>query len=259
MGRTIPHVRVDCQRGERTRPFGVPFGLTAPARVGDAASTGTIRGGCGLDGPFREGGGMGDVTRPCLVLMAGGAGVGKTGLARMLVRRVPNAVLLDKDRLLGRWVDRVLVAAGTSADRDSRYYWQDVRPEEYATLETIAFDHLELGKLVVVDAPLRPELQDSTWVARVRRACADRGAGFLTVWVTVSTETARRRMAARAEPRDHWKLANWEEFLRRQPYEPPAGAGLVLINEDSDSLESALHHVLAALTAATRTPEESGP
>jgi hypothetical protein len=30
-----------------------------------------IRGGCGLDGPFREGDGMGDVTRPCLVLMAG--------------------------------------------------------------------------------------------------------------------------------------------------------------------------------------------
>jgi hypothetical protein len=176
----------------------------------------------------------------------------------MLVRRVANAVLLDKDRLLGRWVDRVLVAGGTNADRDSRYYWQEVRPEEYATLETIAFDHLELGKVAVVDAPLRPELEDSTWVTRVRRACADRGAGFLAIWVTVSTETARRRMTARAEPRDRWKLANWEEFLRRQPYDPPAGAGLVLTNEDSDTLEPALNRLLAAL-AATRTPEESRP
>jgi len=200
-----------------------------------------------------------EVMRPCLVLMAGGAGVGKTGLARMLVRRVANAVLLDKDRLLGRWVDRVLVAAGTSADRDSRYYWQDVRPEEYATLETIAFDHLELGKVVVIDAPLRPELQDSTWVARIRRACADRGAGFLAIWVIVSPETARRRMAARAEPRDQWKLANWEEFLRRQPYDPPTGAGLVLTNEDSETLEPALKHALAALAAATRAPEGSVP
>jgi predicted kinase len=213
--------------------------------------------GCGT--PFREGDGMGDVIGPCLVLMAGGAGVGKTGLARMLVRRVPSAVLLDKDRLLGRWVDRVLVTAGMTADRDSRYYWQDVRPEEYATLETIAFDHLELGKVAVVDAPLRPELEDSTWVTRVRRACADRGAGWLAIWVTVSTETARRRMTARAEPRDRWKLANWEEFLRRQPYDPPAGAGLVVTNEDSDTLEPALSQILAALTAATRTPEGSNP
>jgi predicted kinase len=202
---------------------------------------------------------MGEAMRPCLVLMAGGAGVGKTGLAQMLVRRVANAVLLDKDRVLGRWVDRVLVAAGTNADRDSRYYWQEVRPEEYATLETLALDHLELGKVAVVDAPLRPELQDSAWVTRVRRACADRGAGFLAVWVIVSTETARRRMTARAEPRDHWKLAHWEEFLRRQPYDPPAGAGLVLTNEENDTLEPALNQVLAALTAAARTPEGSIP
>lgn len=200
---------------------------------------------------------MSEAVRPCLVLMAGGAGVGKTGLARMLVRRVTNAVLLDKDRLLGRWVDRVLVAGGTNADRDSRYYWQEVRPDEYATLETIALDHLELGKVVVVDAPLRPELQDSAWVTRVRKACAERGAGFLAVWVVVSTETARRRMTARAEPRDQWKLANWEEFLRRQPYDPPAGAGLILANEDSHTLEPALTQILAALSAATRTPEGS--
>ena len=202
---------------------------------------------------------MTETMPPCLVLMAGGAGVGKTGLARQLVRRVANAVLLDKDRLLARWVDRVLVAAGRSADRDSRYYWQEVRPEEYATLESIAFDHLELGKVVVVDAPLRPELQDPTWVARVRRACVDRGAGFLAVWVIVSPETARRRMAARAEPRDHWKLANWGEFLRRQPYDPPAGADLVLMNEDSGTLEPALNQVLAALAAAARMPEGSIP
>ena len=202
---------------------------------------------------------MSEAMRPCLVLMAGGAGVGKTGLARMLVRRVTNAVLLDKDRLLGRWVDRVLVAAGTNADRDSRYYWQEVRPEEYATLEAIAFDHLGLGKVVVVDAPLRPELQDSAWVTRVRQACADRGAGFLAIWVIVSTETARRRMTVRAEPRDHWKLAHWEEFLRRQPYDPPTGAGLVLTNEDSDTLEPALNRICAALTAATPTPEGSIP
>jgi predicted kinase len=191
--------------------------------------------------------------------MAGGAGVGKTRLTRTLVRRVPNAVLLDKDRLLGGWVDRLLTAANVGVDRDSQYYWHEVRPQEYATLETAAFDHLELGKVVAIDAPLRPELQDSGWTTRIRRACVARGAGFLAVWVFVSPGTARRRMAARAEPRDRWKLANWEEFLRRQPYDPPAGATLVLENENSDSLEPAVDNILAAIAAATQALEGSVP
>jgi predicted kinase len=200
---------------------------------------------------------MSEVMRPYVVLMAGGAGVGKTQLARELVRRVTNAVLLDKDRLLGGWVDLVLGAAGEAVDRDGRYYWQEVRPQEYLTLERIAYDHLELSKLVVIDAPLRPELSDPCWVDRVRHECESRGAGFLAIWAIVSPETARRRMTVRAEPRDHWKLANWEEFLRRQPYDPPAGAGLVLKNEDSDTLEPVLDQVLAAISATTRTPEGS--
>jgi predicted kinase len=188
--------------------------------------------------------------------MAGGAGTGKTRLARALVRRVPNAILLDKDRLLGVWVDLVLQAAGEAIDRDGGYYWQDVRPEEYRTLERVAYDHLEMKKLVVIDAPLRPELSDPAWVGRIRGECESRGAGFLAVWLIVPSDTARRRMAARAEPRDQWKLANWEEFLRRQPYDPPAGAGLVLQNADSESLEPALDRVLAAIENATRALEE---
>jgi predicted kinase len=196
---------------------------------------------------------MSQTVRPCLILLAGGAGVGKTRLAGALVRRVPNAVLLDKDRLLGPWVDRLLLAQGVGVDRDGRYYWDEVRPQEYVTLEMIALDHLELGKLVVIDAPLRPELENPVWVDRLRRACADRGAGFAAIWVIVSPETARRRMAARGEPRDHWKLANWEEFLRRQPYDPPAGATLVLQNEDDDAIECTLRRALAVLTTTEET------
>ncbi len=202
---------------------------------------------------------MGDPMRPCLVLVAGGAGVGKTEVSKALARRVTNAILLDKDRLLGAWVDRVLRASGEAVDRDGRYYWQDVRPQEYRTLEATAYDHLELGKVVVIDAPLRPELDNPDWVGRVRRECERREAGFLAVWMMVSPETARRRMAARAEPRDRWKLANWDEFLRRQPYHPPAGAALILENEDCESFKAALEKTLAAMAAATSAREGSTP
>jgi predicted kinase len=182
--------------------------------------------------------------------MAGGAGAGKTALAREVVRRVANAVLLDKDRLLGPWVDRVLEEAGAAVDRDGEYYWRTVRPLEYATLEAMAYDHLQLGKVVVVDAPLRPELEDPAWVARVGGECCARGAGLVAAWVAVMPETARRRMQARAEPRDGWKLAHWEEFLARQPYDPPAGASLVLANDDEGSRESSVGTVLRAIDSA---------
>jgi predicted kinase len=196
---------------------------------------------------------MDRMLKPCLVLMAGGAATGKSRLARALVRRVPNGILLDKDRLLGPWVDLVLRASGEAVDRDSRYYWQDVRPQEYATLEAIAYDHLALGKVVVIDAPLRPELNDPAWVARVRTECQARAAPLMAVWLVVSSDTARRRMLARGEARDDWKLAHWEEFLRRQPYDAPVGASVVIENDDGESPDRATARLLDIIQAQTAT------
>ncbi len=196
------------------------------------------------------------MVKPCLVLLAGGAASGKSGLARALVRRVPNAILLDKDRLLGAWVDLVLRAAGEEVDRDSRYYWQEVRPQEYATLEAAAYDHLALGKVVVIDAPLRPELNDPVWVARVRKECQARAAHLMAIWVVVSPDTARRRMLARGEARDAWKLAHWEEFLRRQPYDPPAGASVVIENDDGESPDRSITRLLDTIRSRTATDSE---
>jgi predicted kinase len=189
-----------------------------------------------------------------LVLVAGGAASGKSRLARELVRQLPNAVLLDKDRLLGPWVDRILLATGVGVDRDSPYYLNEVRPREYETIETIAFDHLQLGKVVVIDAPLAPELRDPDWVARIRAECRTRGAGLVAVWVAVSPETARRRLQARGEARDRWKLEHWEEFLAtRRPYDPPAHVSLVLENEEGESLPRSIGHLLELIQSCGKS------
>jgi len=198
--------------------------------------------------------------RPSLVLVGGGPGAGKSRLARAVVRRIQDALLLDKDRLLGAWVDRVLRASGEAVDRDGALYWQDVRPLEYATLTAAALDHLALGKSVVIDAPLGPELADAAWLAGMRRECEARGAVLLAVWVRCDAAAAYRRLRARDEPRDRWKLEHWDEFLTaRQPYAPPAGAALVVQNDDGDPTDAQVARVIEAIRRLARRPGECPP
>jgi hypothetical protein len=120
-------------------------------------------------------------------------------------------------------------------------------------LEAVAYDHLDMGKIVVLDAPLAPELNDAGWVARIRGECARRAAGFLPVWVSVSPATAFRRMQARGEGRDRWKLDHWAEFLARQSYDHPAHAALVLNNEKDDAagLDAGIERLRKAIAATS--------
>jgi predicted kinase len=185
--------------------------------------------------------------QPALIALGGGACAGKTRLGHELVRQVPNALLLDKDFILGKWVDRLLTALHVGVDRDSPTYLRDVRPLEYEILEAVALDHLAMGKIAVMDAPLAPELNDAGWVLRMRQVCRLRGAAFLPVWVRVSPETAYRRLQARAELRDQWKLAHWNEFLARHPYETPTYVDLVLDNEDGATTCEQIERLVSAI------------
>jgi predicted kinase len=170
--------------------------------------------------------------RPALILIGGGAASGKSRIAIEVVRCILNGVLLDKDCLFGEWVDAILSARGHAADRDCLIYWDYIRPLEYTSLVRLAFDHLRLGKVVVIDAPLRPELDNLAWLQQMEQSCNDLGASLAAIWIEVSPECARRRMQQRSEPRDKWKLENWNEFIRRQNYGPPRAAQLVLQNDD---------------------------
>lgn len=187
---------------------------------------------------------------PVLILIGGGPGAGKSGISLHLTRTIANAVLLDKDRLYAEWVGELLAASGNPDDRDCAFYWERVRPLEYASLERIAFDQLRLGKVVVVDAPLRPELDNPDWVSRVRSSCEEVGAKLIPVWIEISPQCAHSRMKERAEPRDQWKLKNWDEFIRRQSYNAPCAAELILQNETAAQRESAIGEILANVVCA---------
>jgi predicted kinase len=183
---------------------------------------------------------------PALILIGGGAATGKSSISIEIVKMIPNAVLLDKDQLFGEWVDALLEARGHPSDRDCAVYWECIRPMEYASLERLALNHLRLGKLVVIDAPLRLEFSDPSWIEQIAQACRALGAKLITSWIEVAPECARERMRQRGETRDKWKLDNWDEFVRRQPYNAPRAVQLVLRNDDLSNQASAIASILAA-------------
>jgi predicted kinase len=175
--------------------------------------------------------------QPTLVLIGGGAGAGKTSVARALATQFEASVLLDKDAVNGVWVDSMLHRLnGGQVDRESTVYREVLRPLEYAALMATALDNLAVGKMVFLVAPLGPELADSEWVRRVKRSVVELGGRVRAIWIEIDPETARERIALRREPRDAWKLAHWTEFVEMAHFAPPRTDLYVLRANDQTTL-----------------------
>jgi predicted kinase len=185
---------------------------------------------------------------PTLVLIAGGPGAGKTALGRELARHAQAAILLDKDVLGAAWVDAMLHHLNDGhIDRDSKVYWDIVRPLEYSALLATALDNLALGKTVIAVAPFGPELRDGNWMRRLMQSVTELGGRMRTIWIETDAETARVRMAARNDSRDAWKLAHWNEFSERAQFGSPREDLFVLRNTGfalfPDLLQQALNYL----------------
>ena len=186
---------------------------------------------------------------PTLILVAGGPGAGKTSIARALARAIPTAVLLDKDVIASPWLDPVLARLNAGVvDRDSRVYWEALRPLEYASLLAAAYDNLAIGKTAIVVAPLAPELRDRDWITSLAATILTHAAQLLVIWVAIGSDDAHERMTARADARDQWKLANWNEFTERDPYAAPKPVDgihwLVLHNDRSSRIDDLVGRAL---------------
>jgi hypothetical protein len=106
------------------------------------------------------------------------------------------------------------VLAGDPNDRDSPPYLQHLRDPEYTGLLNTARENLALGTNCLVVGPLSREvrahsLADPAWL-RVGDEVQ-----VHAVWVHLQEEEARRRITARGNPNDAWKLAHWDAYRTR--------------------------------------------
>ena len=144
--------------------------------------------------------------QPCLILLTGVAGTGKTSLAKEILGRL-WAVYLDNNHIVNAFFPHV---------RNGRAY-EKLRPRFYQALYTIAEVNLKAGNSVLLDAPHVKEMQDSKWRASIKSLASRAKAKTVIIRCFCSEAVLRSRLQARGEARDRWKLAHWEAFLRQQP------------------------------------------
>ncbi|UBU12546.1 AAA family ATPase [Nonomuraea gerenzanensis] len=151
-------------------------------------------------------------SKPTLTLVAGYAGSGKTEFSRFL-SYLTGWPLLDKDTLTRPLVERLLASLGGDPDdRHTELYLREVRPLEYRCMMETAFDNLSAGTSAILSAPFIAELADPNWVSHLINRCAAGGVDVAVVWVRCDAASMRKHIELRGDPRDAWKLQNWEAY-----------------------------------------------
>ncbi|MEK0427707.1 MAG: hypothetical protein RL001_234 [Pseudomonadota bacterium] len=192
------------------------------------------------------------MTTARLLLFAGHAGTGKTTLAKrampvLAARGGKDFFFLDKDTAYGAFSSHVMgLLTGNPADRDSPTYLQNLRDREYAGLLDITRENLELGSQVLLVGPFTRELMAGKFFDLVQLGMPA-GTVCRIAWIDLSTEEAKRRIEKRNDPRDAWKLAHWDEYLKRR-VEPPAHPALRRFDNqhvDDAEFDALISHLLA--------------
>ncbi len=165
---------------------------------------------------------------PRLILFAGHAGTGKSTLAKkalplIIEKTGEDFFFLDKDTAYGAFSAHVMeLTTKNPNDRDSPFYLENLRDWEYQGLIDIARENLTLGVNVILVGPFSREIQSGR-MFDAQALGVPRQTTIQIAWIDLDEAEAKKRMEKRADPRDEWKLAHWEQYTKRRT-EPPTHA-----------------------------------
>ena len=171
---------------------------------------------------------------PRLILFAGHAGTGKSTLAKkalpLLIEKTgEDFFFLDKDTVYGRFSAHVMeLITQNPNDRDSPFYLENLRDWEYKGLIDIARENLLLGVNVILIGPFSKEIQSGKMFDAQKLGVPPQ-TSIQVAWIDLEESEAKKRMEKRADPRDEWKLAHWDQYAKRR-IEPPDHAKLYRFN-----------------------------
>lgn len=150
-----------------------------------------------------------------LVFFLGGAGAGKTTLAKAAAAR-RGAALFDMDTLLRPAAEALMTQAGLDpTDRDSAAYKKLCRDLGYRITMDAALENVAIGNDAFVIGPFTKETEDPHWIVRELQSI---GASLDDVEVKVvfvelgSERQYYERIVGRGSELDRFKLEHWSEF-----------------------------------------------
>jgi predicted kinase len=188
---------------------------------------------------------------PRLILFAGHAGTGKTTLAKkalplIIEKTGEDFFFLDKDTVYGAYSSHVMgLTTNNPNDRDSPFYLENLRDWEYAGLIAIANENLQLGVNIILVGPFSKEIQSGR-MFNPEALGVPSTSSIKIAWIDLDENEARHRMEKRADPRDEWKLQNWDQYTRRR-VDPPEHIAIQRFDNlhfDEAKFESLIDHLI---------------
>ena len=173
------------------------------------------------------------------LFILGHAGAGKTRTAKRWVRsrlkKGESWAMLDKDHFGEFLAPALMTALGMDPmDRDSPAFKANIRDLEYDTCLYVATRQLRLGTSVVLPGPWHHEIASGK-LFDVQALGFPEGTILVHAFIDAPVEALRARILERANPRDGWKLQNWERYAKTL-VRPPGLAGheVVLLPHGSE-------------------------
>ncbi|WP_028609322.1 AAA family ATPase [Paenibacillus harenae] len=152
-----------------------------------------------------------------LVFFLGGAGAGKTTLAKAMARK-RGAAFFDMDTLLRPAAEALMKQAGLDpSDRDSAAYKTLCRDLGYRITMDAALENIGIGTDAFVVGPFTKETKTPDWIERELSAIGATLDHVDVKVIFVALQNERdyyNRIVQRGSELDQWKLDNWREFSR---------------------------------------------